>query len=445
MEPRVNIRQTEFDIAITCLHYLSFPCFDPNLTDDAILAFLNKGYYSFQDFAIAYWWDYLFCCINMETRSLQETERLSSVLGKLLNRYFLPEPPLTEASGSPTSSDPQSRILRQLQALQPTTKSLPLGSKASEKLQLQGLEEQLQRRRMIFEARISTLSPKDPSDLTIFYGDAEGWLKCAKPQCFAFSEGFPTPAVRNNHQDKHDRPYRCSESRCTFASLGFTTSKGLRKHHSEAHPNSHGEISLEFPASNSTTFSRNKSLDSPSHDMPMNPVAEELHFPAPRVSASRVPGEDATIDNAAPPDKAVTDLDASVKRPRMPRKIQGVIIGVWRDSDQPNDEDKHVIHGFIDIHDRLRTRIFAMNRQGQELIANIPTGAGGCWVTFERIIFEPHLKTITAAEVRAYVKIRSDMKAGTTPEEKKQLDMDAVAKAKAIVAQHDTASPGLEN
>jgi hypothetical protein len=37
------------------------------------------------------------------------------------------------------------------------------------------------------------------------------------------------------------------------------------------------------------------------------------------------------------------------------------------------------------------------------------------------------------------------MKAGTTPEEKKQLDMDAVAKAKAIVAQHDTASPGLEN
>jgi hypothetical protein len=116
-----------------------------------------------------------------------------------------------------------------------------------------------------------------------------------------------------------------------------------------------------------------------------------------------------------------------VKRPRQSQKIRGVIIGVWRDSDQPDDADKHVIYGFIDIHDRLRTRIYGMNRRGEELVANAPTGAGGCWVTFERVIFDQHLQGLTSAEVKEYVKIRSEAE---TEEERAESDMKVVARAK---------------
>jgi hypothetical protein len=136
------------------------------------------------------------------------------------------------------------------------------------------------------------------------------------------------------------------------------------------------------------------------------------------------------------------NVEPPVKRSKQSQKIRGVIIGVWRDSDQPDDADKHVIYGFIDIHDRLRTRIYGMNRRGEELIGNVPTGAGGCWVTFERVIFDSHLKGLSSAEIKEYVKIRSESKPEATAEERQEADGKAVLKAKAIVAQQEAASPG---
>jgi len=129
------------------------------------------------------------------------------------------------------------------------------------------------------------------------------------------------------------------------------------------------------------------------------------------------------------------------KRPRNGPKVRGVIIGVWRDSSEIDDADKHVIYGFIDIHDRLRTRIYGMNRRGEELIGNIPMGAGGCWVTFPRIIFDEHLRSLNSAEIKEYVKLRSEAKPETTVEERQEADQKAVLKAKQIVAE-ETASPG---
>ena len=134
--------------------------------------------------------------------------------------------------------------------------------------------------------------------------------------------------------------------------------------------------------------------------------------------------------------------DASVKRSKPGKNIKGVMIGVWRDSDQPDDEDKHVIYSFIDIHDRLRTRIYGMNRRGKEVVGNAPTGAGGCWVTFERVIFDRHLASLTAAEVKEYVKIRSETKPEPNQEERDEADAKAVLKAKAAVAEQEAAFPG---
>ncbi|TAQ85695.1 hypothetical protein B7494_g5965 [Chlorociboria aeruginascens] len=125
------------------------------------------------------------------------------------------------------------------------------------------------------------------------------------------------------------------------------------------------------------------------------------------------------------------------KRTKPSPKVRGVVIGVWRDSDQPEDEDKHVIHGFIDIHDRLRTRIYGMNRRGEELIGNLPMGAGGCWVTFPKVIFDDHLKSLNAAEIKEYVKLRAVDRPQVTDEERREADMQTVMKAIKNAASQD--------
>lgn len=134
--------------------------------------------------------------------------------------------------------------------------------------------------------------------------------------------------------------------------------------------------------------------------------------------------------------------DASVKRSKPGKNMRGVIVGVWRESSEPNDEDKQVIFGFIDIHDRLRTRIYAMDRRGEELQGNVPAGAGGCWVTFERIIFDKHLRGLSAAEIKEYVKIRSEVKPEPDLDDRAQADALAVIEAKKIVVEQEALIPG---
>jgi hypothetical protein len=162
------------------------------------------------------------------------------------------------------------------------------------------LEEQLQRRRSIFETLITMLSPSDPhrSDLIIYYGDVEGWFKCPKLHCYAFSEGFISADARDHHHSKHLRPYLCLNSVCIYATLGFATSNELKRHNSNTHPVPYDGGTLKFPEPSIFIESRkNKkakgstsdSLANGSFDVITNLEEEELEFPAPGISAPLPP------------------------------------------------------------------------------------------------------------------------------------------------------------
>lgn len=179
-------------------------------------------------------------------------------------------------------------------------------------------------------------------------------------------------------------------------------------------------LSME-PVDTSMTMNSNDEEDSDS-------VAHSLHK---RKRTSTINHDDASYVDGN------SFADPVVKRGKLGKNVRGVIIGVWRDSDQPNDEDKHVVFGFIDIHDRLRTRLYGMNRKGEEVFGNTPSGAGGCWVTFERILFDSHLRGLPATEIKEYVKIRSESKSEADPE----ADAKALLRAKAIVAEQEAANP----
>ncbi|KAF7891991.1 hypothetical protein EAF00_008293 [Botryotinia globosa] len=115
-------------------------------------------------------------------------------------------------------------------------------------------------------------------------------------------------------------------------------------------------------------------------------------------------------------------------------KLRGVIVGTWKDSEQLDDRDKHIVHGFIDEGERLRFRIYGTNRQHTKCLA-IPPGAYGCWVKFQNIAFDPYLSTKTPEQIKDYVISKSQenqKQSDGLPRESREVDHDVSAKVNDI-------------
>lgn len=138
-------------------------------------------------------------------------------------------------------------------------------------------------------------------------------------------------------------------------------------------------------------------------------------------------------------DDTADDLGASVSGPQQsktgtpvqpPSSAKSVILGYWRESEAP-DPDKHVVKGFIDSRDRLRTRIQPHNRDGKVITGSYPLkpGPGGSWVTFHNIVFDDHLLNLDQHQVKEYVKIRTELMAKDAEDGSKNNDTFAVQQA----------------
>ncbi|EON99356.1 hypothetical protein UCRPA7_5137 [Phaeoacremonium minimum UCRPA7] len=90
--------------------------------------------------------------------------------------------------------------------------------------------------------------------------------------------------------------------------------------------------------------------------------------------------------------------------------VKGVVLGYWRESEAPDEKDKHQVIGFIDIRDRLRTRVQPNNRDDEDISKRypLPPGPGGSWVTFDKVVFDQHLVNLDHNQVKEYVKIVSE-------------------------------------
>ncbi|KAK3946375.1 hypothetical protein QBC46DRAFT_348955 [Diplogelasinospora grovesii] len=112
--------------------------------------------------------------------------------------------------------------------------------------------------------------------------------------------------------------------------------------------------------------------------------------------------------------------------------VKGVILGYWRDSEPEDPRDKHAVIGFIDVRDRLRTRIQPTTRDGRSIVHEypLPPGPGGSWVTFEKVAFDDRLVNLDHNQVKEFVKIRAEnVRKDETPEEKDMLDEVAIREA----------------
>ncbi|TWU74100.1 hypothetical protein ED733_004809 [Metarhizium rileyi] len=111
--------------------------------------------------------------------------------------------------------------------------------------------------------------------------------------------------------------------------------------------------------------------------------------------------------------------------------VKGVLLGTWRDSNVPDEEKKHAVIGFIDVRDRLRTRIQPNTKFGESLVEGypLPPGPGGSWVTFERIVFSDHLVGLDHFQVKEYTRIRSEVAPEETEDGRMAAEHAAVQEA----------------
>ncbi|UZP34022.1 hypothetical protein NXS19_001838 [Fusarium pseudograminearum] len=127
--------------------------------------------------------------------------------------------------------------------------------------------------------------------------------------------------------------------------------------------------------------------------------------------------------------------------------VKGVTVGYWRDSNAPTEERKHAVIGFIDVRERLRTRIQPVTRAGNIITDEypLPPGPGGSWVTFDRIIFLDHLVGLDHLQVKEYVRLRTK-NIGTEKNQPEQTAgeledvQEAIRRAKLIPTTENTAN-----
>jgi hypothetical protein len=151
-------------------------------------------------------------------------------------------------------------------------------------------------------------------------------------------------------------------------------------------------------------------------------------------------------DDEASPAPGPAAIPRAGKTPRTSHglaSVKGVTIGYWRESKAP-DGDKHIVKGFIDSRDRLRTRVQPCNRDGKVVTDLYPLnpGPGGSWVTFEKIVFDDHLVHLDQTQVKEYVKIRSEMPdPENEPGPNSAAVQQAIARCKARGAQVEGTQP----
>jgi hypothetical protein len=173
--------------------------------------------------------------------------------------------------------------------------------------------------------------------------------------------------------------------------------------------------------------------------------AEDKPIPTQQLKRKRASGvyADSIDENGHSPAPAEEPEPRRMARPAKTHGtggVKGVVLGFWRDSPIENDADKHSVVGFIDVRDRLRTRIQATTRDGRPVDQRypIPPGPGGSWVTFDKVAFDAHLVSHNHHVVKEFVKIRAEKSSkDETPEEAARLDQEAAR----LAAEHVKNNP----
>ncbi|KAI0599781.1 hypothetical protein F4775DRAFT_583134 [Biscogniauxia sp. FL1348] len=216
-------------LAMFCSTYLTSEPFGCGVNEEDIVKYAVKGYYSFQDYAVQYWFDHFRECTKLSGPGLFQ-ETMESANGFLKSYGLLPN---MRTFDDPKRHDEISRALQQL----------PEG--ASERNAYLNIElRTVLIRKTIETLRYQVLDHTAQEILANLQGPTAAY-KCSKSWCEYFTDGFESAEDRERHVNRHDTPFRCPFEDCFAFQLGYDTHSKLDQHKKVHHPEpSNG---FEFP------------------------------------------------------------------------------------------------------------------------------------------------------------------------------------------------------
>jgi Zinc finger, C2H2 type len=235
----------ECDLTALCLQYLTFECFDQYVSQEKLADYAIKGYFAFQDYAIANW-SHHFCAMVKAGQHLfpvqpdaeDAIKQLEDALDYFVSIYEdVFQGKAVNPSEKACEAFKQRNSYRSLQSVwSHVYRHQEKGFEARDDVSLKALSKALIRNRKLLEELKPSVNSifSGKNDLNTFYGDKR--YKCPKLTCFHFHEGFKDAESRLLHINRHDRPFRCTFPDCSIAEFGFGSSKDLDKHTKTFHP-----------------------------------------------------------------------------------------------------------------------------------------------------------------------------------------------------------------
>ncbi|KAH7022148.1 hypothetical protein EDB80DRAFT_694105 [Ilyonectria destructans] len=244
--------KVECDLAQTCLLFLSTDECGRGQDPSTIKQYLMKGHYSFFEYAVACWSLHLQSALP----DLSSDEEIS-LLGECLESFLT-----FHWSDSRTELTVSATIMEKIKIFHESDFSAKLAQAiVSSRKQLgpdgagPSLKDPLDLGQVtngVREAMENAVAGSDSNELALlrtYYGKNSDWFKCSRTNCVRFYAGFARDAERALHVEKHERPYRCTDTSCSMHTFGYGTEKALQRHLVDVHGADPGSnIMMEFPA-----------------------------------------------------------------------------------------------------------------------------------------------------------------------------------------------------
>jgi uncharacterized C2H2 Zn-finger protein len=210
-----------------------------------MLGNIKRGYYSFLDYAIAYWPYHLEMSLA-STISDDTLQDIADIADSFVRLHWIDQSSLPQVPPSLQDRfkylEPFMSTKRLLSATILAKRQLhSYGKTLSDEEQVLDLFNLLKRIRLTIENLVRstefTYQGRDlvsvASIIQQFHGKAV--FKCPRINCVHFYVGFQDGKARDEHIAKHERSFFCSFPSCQIAVIGCETSQDLKKHEAEYH------------------------------------------------------------------------------------------------------------------------------------------------------------------------------------------------------------------
>ncbi|EWG35919.1 hypothetical protein FVEG_00106 [Fusarium verticillioides 7600] len=286
----IDIVAKELELACHCIDYLNLPAFTDQPTAERIL----NGDYGFLEYAVLNWTRHLEAGILELGGHDDQISELSESLETFIRMHWI-KPTVR----LPISGGTQKRLkcfealdfydqleqsvvswkkqLRHFEGMKPGEFALDLSSLVL------GVRKELE--------HVATSISDASMQKTIEDKYGNMIFKCPRLTCQFFIIGFSTEKERNEHFDKHIRPFRCRDEGCRGSMFGFAAKEQRDKHIRDVHPEDFAQ-SQEFPTDEDVA--RSMQNDTATEEANVSP--EEA--PPPLPEAEPLPESDSDSNSA---------------------------------------------------------------------------------------------------------------------------------------------------